>query len=177
MVPAPTARLRFREMTADDLDRMADLLGDPAGMTYYPAPKSRAEAARWIAWNRANYAAHEYGLWVVEQHDGTFVGDCGLTWQAVGDTRMLELGYHVRAALQGRGFATEAALACRDLARAKRLAPELVAIVHPENEASRRVAEKAGLTAWLGENDSEAEAEAAVGGGAGAGRAVLRLRF
>lgn len=38
-------------MTAADLDNMAALLGNPAVMTYYPAPKTRGEAAKWISWN------------------------------------------------------------------------------------------------------------------------------
>jgi RimJ/RimL family protein N-acetyltransferase len=32
-----SARLVFRDMTADDLDDMAELLGDPQVMTYYEA--------------------------------------------------------------------------------------------------------------------------------------------
>jgi pimeloyl-ACP methyl ester carboxylesterase len=36
-----SARLTFREMSLDDLDDMALLLGDPEVMTYYPRPKVR----------------------------------------------------------------------------------------------------------------------------------------
>lgn len=146
VLPAATARLRFREMTEDDLDAMAALLGDPAVMTYYSAPKTREQALAWIVWNQANYAMHGYGLWLVHTHDGEFVGDCGLTWQRVDATPMLEVGYHVRSALQGQGYATEAAAACRDLAADNLGADELVAIIHPRNAASRRVAEKIGMT-------------------------------
>lgn len=146
MLPSPTARLRFRRMSAADLDLMAALLGDPEVMAHYPAPKTRAEALRWIEWNERNYAAHGYGLWIIETHDGVFLGDCGLTWQRANSRDVLEIGYHVRAAEQGKGFATEAALACRDLARRERLAPVLTAIIDHENIASQRVAEKLGMT-------------------------------
>ncbi|MGW9405145.1 GNAT family N-acetyltransferase [Arthrobacter sp. NPDC055585] len=146
MLPQDTARLRFREMTPQDIDLMAGLLGDPAVMTYYPAPKTREEAVKWIAWNQANYAQHGYGLWVVETRDGEFLGDCGLTWQKInGESTELEVGYHVRADRQGLGYATEAAAACRDFARETLSARRLVAIIHPENAASRRVAEKLGM--------------------------------
>jgi len=146
MLPQDTERLRFREMTPEDLDLMAGLLGDPEVMTYYPAPKSREEAAKWIAWNQANYAQHGYGLWIVETHDGGFLGDCGLTWQKINDeSTELEVGYHVRAEYQGRGFATEAAAACRDYARDVLKAAKLVALIHPDNAASRRVAKKIGM--------------------------------
>ncbi|WP_170177087.1 GNAT family N-acetyltransferase [Myceligenerans xiligouense] len=145
VLPEPTARLRFREMSDDDLDHMAALLGDPEVMRFYPAPKNRAQAQSWIDWNVQNYALHGFGLWVVETHDGEFVGDCGLTWQTVGGERHVEVGYHVRAELQGRGFATEAAAACRDAARAGGIG-HLVAIIHPRNVPSQRVAQKLGLT-------------------------------
>ena len=146
MLPKDTARLRFREMTPDDLDQMAALLGDPEVMAYYPAPKSRDEAAKWIAWNEANYAKYGHGLWIVETHDGEFLGDCGLTWQKVNESETeLEVGYHVRTASQGLGYATEAAAACRDFARDTLQARKLIALIHPENTASRRVAEKLGM--------------------------------
>ena len=57
----------------------------------------------------------------------------------------LEVGYHVGTEMQGRGYATEAAAACRDYARDALKAVHLVAITHPDNTASRRVAEKIGL--------------------------------
>lgn len=145
MIPAPTPRLRFREMTHDDLDAMAALLGDPEVMTYYPAPKTRQEALAWIDWNQRNYAEHGHGLWVIETHAGEFVGDCGLTWQPVNESAKLEVGYHVRRDRQGQGYATEAAGACRDFARDVLGATELVAIIHPANVASRRIAEKIGM--------------------------------
>ena len=150
-------------MTDHDLDAMAALLGDPQVMTYYRAPKTRPEAAAWIAWNQRNYAEHGYGLWIIETHEGEFVGDCGLTWQTVDDVTRLEVGYHVRHELQGSGFATEAAAACRDFAQETLGAPELVAIIHPSNTASRRVAEKIGMTP-VGHGTSSRAAERIVMG-------------
>jgi RimJ/RimL family protein N-acetyltransferase len=139
-----TERLHLREMGPADLDDMAALLGDPAVMRYYPAPKSRAAALGWIEWNVANYAEHGFGLWVVETADGAFVGDCGLTVQRVDGVDEVELGYHVRPELQGRGLASEAAAACVRFA-AERGIRRIVAIVHPDNAASQKVARNCGL--------------------------------
>jgi RimJ/RimL family protein N-acetyltransferase len=145
-VPPPTARLAFHEMRPDDLDDLAALLGDPEVMRYYPHPKSRAEALDWIAWNQGLYRRHGFGLWLLRLRDsGEFVGDCGLTPQQVDGVTELEVGYHVRAALQGRGLATEAAAACRDHARDVLGASRLIAIIDPRNRPSQRVAEKLGL--------------------------------
>jgi RimJ/RimL family protein N-acetyltransferase len=49
-------------MTADDLDDMAALLGDPDVMRYYPRPKDRDEAVAWIAWNQRLYRQEGFGL-------------------------------------------------------------------------------------------------------------------
>jgi RimJ/RimL family protein N-acetyltransferase len=91
-------------MTDGDLDQTAALLGDPDVMRYYPAPKNREEARQWIEWDKRNYAEHGFGLWVAETVEGDFIGDCGLTWQAVDGTREIEVGYHVRSDAQGNGF-------------------------------------------------------------------------
>ncbi|MET3923233.1 RimJ/RimL family protein N-acetyltransferase [Arthrobacter sp. UYEF20] len=132
-------------MTDADLDNMTALLADPEVMRFYPAPKSQEEAASWIHWNQENCAEHGYGLWIIETHDGEFIGDCGLTWQQVNGAQKLEVGYHVRSDLHGQGYATEAAAACRDYAREHIEATELIAIIHPDNRASERVAEKIGM--------------------------------
>jgi len=133
-------------MNAGDLDDMARLLGDPDVMTYYPAPKTRDEAMRWIGWNRGLYQSHGYGLWILTlAESGEFTGDCGLTPQLVDGKEELEVGYHVLPALQGQGYATEAAAAARDFARDTLGARRLTAIIHPANRPSQRVAEKIGL--------------------------------
>ncbi|WP_341945513.1 GNAT family N-acetyltransferase [Microbacterium sp. LWH11-1.2] len=146
LLPEPTPRLRFREMTAGDLDAMAELLGDPEVMAYYPAPKTRSASADWIARMRDRYESHGHALWIIETHDGVFVGDCGITWQSVNEAPVLEVGYHVHRSLQRQGLATEAARACVNLV-AREFAPTLLtAIIHPDNTASRRVAENLGMT-------------------------------
>jgi RimJ/RimL family protein N-acetyltransferase len=145
LLPAATERIRFRRMEETDLDAVAALLGDPEVMAHYPAPKSRDEAAAWIAWSQRNYAEHGYGLWVIATPEGEFLGDCGLTWQPVGDGRELEVGYHLRPESQGRGLATEAAAACRDLAFDTIGVELLVAVIAPANLPSQGVARRIGM--------------------------------
>lgn len=145
--PAPTRRLAFRQMMTSDLDDMAALLSDPRVMQYYPRPKTRDEALAWIDWNQRLYQQVGFGLWLITlKSTGEFVGDCGLTPQEVEGTIDIEVGYHVRADLQGHGYATEAATACRDHARDVLGTNRLIAIIHPDNLPSQRVAEKIGLT-------------------------------
>lgn len=141
-------RLIFREMTEADLDDMAALLGDEDVMRFYPRPLTRGEARDWITRNQRRYRADGFGLWVIcERAGGEFVGDCGLTRQLVDGVDELEVGYHVRADRQGRGYGTEAAAAARDYARAVLGAARLIAIISPLNVPSQRVAAKIGLSA------------------------------
>ena len=58
----------------------------------------------------------------------------------------LEIGYHVNRERWGQGFATEAAKAVMDYAFRRFDVERVVSMIRPENTASRRVAEKNGLT-------------------------------
>jgi len=141
-----TRRLILREMTSADLDDMAALFGHPEVMRYYPASKSRDEAQAWIGWNQRLYRERGFGLWTVAlRATGEFAGDCGLTPQCVDGAEEVEVGYHVRASIQGNGYATEAAAACRDFARDMHALRRLIAIIDPANIPSQRVAAKIGL--------------------------------
>jgi RimJ/RimL family protein N-acetyltransferase len=125
---------------------MADLLGDPQVMRHYPQPKSREQALAWIAWNQRLYREHGFGLWLLTlRATGEFVGDCGLTPQQVDGVTELEVGSHVRGALQGRGLATHAAAVCCDHARDVPGVDRLIAIIALDNRPSQRAAEKLGL--------------------------------
>ena len=145
-VPPPTARLVFREMTPDDLDAMHRLLGDPVVMWVYPEPYTREQVAEWIAMNRRSYRDRGFGLWILALREtGEFVGECGLTPQALATGPEIELGYHVLPGFQGHGLATEAAVACRDFARDVARLDRIVSLIDPRNLASQRVAAKVGL--------------------------------
>jgi len=56
-----------------------------------------------------------------------------------------ELGWRLARRAWGRGLATEGATAARDWALGELGMPDLISIIHPENAASRRVAEKLGM--------------------------------
>ncbi|MBD8868694.1 GNAT family N-acetyltransferase [Nocardioides sp. MJB4] len=105
---------------------------------------SSRTAEGWVAWNRDNYLEHGFGLWVVETHEGGFVGDCGLTMQEVEGEWLVEAGWHVRAPLRRQGYAAEAAAAVRETARVMGV-EHLIAIIRPDNLASQGVARRIGM--------------------------------
>jgi ribosomal-protein-alanine N-acetyltransferase len=142
-----TERLRLREFVPEDADALAEVLGDPVAMQYYPAPFDRAEIDNWIRRNRARYIDTGFGLWAMLLKDsGELIGDCGCYVREVDGSFEFELGWHVRRDLWGRGYATEAAQRCIECAFSKLGAERIIALVRPENVSSCRVAEKVGMT-------------------------------
>ena len=138
-----TERLRLRELRTTDIDALSEILSDPVAMRYYPAPFDRGRVAAWIAWARASYRANGFGLWaVIRRSDGRFLGDCGPMLQPVEDRVIPEVGYHIVASEQGRGYATEAARACIDWVFANTAYDIACSLVSPENAPSRAVARK-----------------------------------
>jgi ribosomal-protein-alanine N-acetyltransferase len=144
-----TSRLILREFCAEDADALARVLSDAETMRYYPAAFDRAGVEQWIGRNMKRYADRGFGLWaMILKGRDELIGDCGLTLQNVDGKDEIEIGYHVRRDLWGRGLATEAARACRDLGLGRFSAERLISLIRPENLASRRVAEKNGMTVW-----------------------------
>jgi len=64
----------------------------------------------------------------------------------VDDEEPLEIAYRLDASCWGKGLATEAAHAVRDHAFDDLQLSHLISLIHPDNVASRRVAEKNGMT-------------------------------
>lgn len=144
-----TSRLVLRELQQDDSGDLARVISDPETMRFYPAPYDEAGVKQWIARNRQRYAENGHGLWaMVLKSSGEMIGDCGLTVQHVDGVNEIEIGYHVRRVLWGRGLATEASAACLDWGFANLPVERLISLIRPENLPSRRVAEKNGLTVW-----------------------------
>jgi len=141
-----TARLLLRPLTMGDLDALHEILGDPKSMAHYPQPFSYDKTRRWIAWNIENYETYGFGLWAVTlKETGLFIGDCGITMQQIGCEKLPEIGYHISLCHTNRGYATEAAMACRDYAFEALKFPAVYSYMKYTNIASARVAEKNGM--------------------------------
>ena len=143
-----TNRLFLRRLTMDDVDNLLGIFSDPEAMKYYPATKSHNETIEWIDRNLRSYSEHGFGLWaVLLKETGTFIGQCGLITQRNVDGRdEVEIGYSIVRGQSNSGFATEAAIACRDFGFANLDLRRLVSLIDPANRASQRVAEKVGMS-------------------------------
>ena len=141
-----TQRLALRAMTGEDVEGLLKVFSDPEAMRFYPKPFDRTMMQGWVDWNQQSYAQYGFGLWaLILKPNNQLIGDCGLVCQAVDGLEALEIGYHVRRDLWGLGLATEAAQACREYGFKQLGRNQLMSLIHPDNVASRRVAEKTGM--------------------------------
>ena len=88
---------------------------------------------------------HGFGLWAIDERDGSpLVGVAGLAW-VEGHGPDVEAAYILRRDRWGRGYATEALRAVLEIGHERLGMERIVALAYAENDASRRVMEKAGM--------------------------------
>ena len=115
VVIVETERLFLREMSEDDFQSLYKILADSNNMQHYPYSFDEEKVQNWIARNIERYKIFGFGLWAVcLKETGELIGDCGLTIQLVNGQIKPEIGYHIRADMQRKGYAKESAVAVRD---------------------------------------------------------------
>jgi Acetyltransferases, including N-acetylases of ribosomal proteins len=147
MLILETERLYLREMTQSDFPALCRILQDDEVMYAYEGAFSDAEVQDWLDRQLRRYREDKVGLWaVVLKATDTMIGQCGLTLQPWKERKLLEVGYLFQKAFWHCGYATEAAQACRDYAFETLHAEAVYSIIRDTNTASRRVAERNGMT-------------------------------
>lgn len=143
-----TERLRFRRLTLDDLDNLVALDNDPGVMRYLEVrPPTRDETRAELGTLLREYEEFPgFGTWAaIEKATGRFAGWFSLRRQRDLPADHATLGYRLRRAVWGLGYATEGARALVrygfDELGLARMSADTMAV----NERSRRVMEKAGL--------------------------------
>ena len=146
-----TERLVLRRFTADDVDNLVELDGDPDVMRYLnggkPTPREEIEQET-LPWFMGYYTRSEgYGFWVaIEKDTGAFLGWFHFRPYDGSPADEPELGYRLRKEAWGKGYATEGSRALVQKGFLELGVRRVVAFTYGENTASRRVMEKAGLT-------------------------------
>jgi RimJ/RimL family protein N-acetyltransferase len=82
---------------------------------------------------------------VILKDGETFIGDCGITMQEIDNETVPEIGFHVLKEFWSRGYATEAAAACKEYAFEVLEYPSVYSYTTLEHKASQKVAEKIGM--------------------------------
>ena len=148
MLVIETERLVLRELTEADFDAAREISGDARVMYAWEHGFSDAETRAWIAENIARYRRDGFSyLAAVERAGGALAGFIGPLVETVDGVRRTGVAYILGRSFWGRGHDSEGAAARGDYEFDQLAARGVIAAVRPENSASRRVAERLGMTA------------------------------
>ena len=152
-MPVPTvttARLILRPFVEADAGPLHRILNETDILRYFPNPDPPPleRVQRLVARQIAHWDEHGFGWWAVvprEPHRGQeLIGWNGL--QFLPETGEIEVGYLLSEAYWGQGLATEGGLASVHFGFQTLGLETIIAIVHPDNKASKRVIEKLGMS-------------------------------
>ena len=139
-----TERLLLRQWREDDFEEYARICSDPEVMRFLGGkPFSRLEAWRHMAFQVGHWQLRGYGHWAVEEKaTGRLAGRMGFLnpegWPG------FEAGWTLARGCWGRGYATEGARRMLEHAFTEMNREHVISLIHPENRASIRVAERLG---------------------------------
>ena len=142
-----TPRLNLRTLTMADADNLLGIYSDPVAMKFYPSTRDRAQTEEYIQRTLDRYQNDGYGFWAcIRKDDDVYLGNCGCLKQEVDGEDFVEVGYHFLRAHWGNGYASEAALACRDYAFESLGVDLVISLITPANESSIKVARRNAMT-------------------------------
>ncbi len=139
-------RLRFRELTPDDLADVSSVLMEDDVMQRMHPLIAEELVRRWLARRMEQYRTPGHSHWHVSlKATGEFVGIVGIVPAKVEDVGYIGLGYHIKKEFRRCGYAFEGAQTCIDWAFRELRTDKIIAEVDEINLPSRYLAEKLGM--------------------------------
>jgi len=136
-------RLSFRKIAVSDFETWLPFYHDPRSTQYWDGLPRDPKIACRQQFDRI-FERYENDLGgmnaLIRQDDNTLIGIAGLLVQTVDDIVELEIGYSILPEYWKQGYATEAAIRCKEIAFSKRWSPSLISIIHIDNTPSQKVA-------------------------------------
>jgi ribosomal-protein-alanine N-acetyltransferase len=142
-----TSHLILRSLQTADAEALHRIYQSEGVLRYFPnsLPPPLDKVQRFIATQRAHWEKYGYGNWgILAEGECEVIGWAGL--QYLPELDETEVGFLLGPLFWGKGYATEAALASIRFGFEQFNLDHIIALVHPDNLASRRVIEKCGMT-------------------------------
>jgi RimJ/RimL family protein N-acetyltransferase len=141
-----TSRLSLRSFQNEDIGRLAELMANRDFMRFslgpYTHEQTQGELQKFLSWNQAGLPSQ---FAVIFRGNNELIGYCGFLHQEIDGRNEIEIGYRLHPDHWNRGLASEAAQVVRDHAFRDLNLPKVISLIHPDNIASRGVAEKNGM--------------------------------
>jgi RimJ/RimL family protein N-acetyltransferase len=142
-----TARLKLRPWRSDDFAKLFALNSEPEVSAWLAGPSLADRSADALALMQNRYQEYGWGVLLVEDLRGCFLGLAGLqpVQSHVPIPPSTEIVWRFRSAAWGKGYASEAATAILENASRYGAPGDVVAIVAAPNTRSARTAVKVGM--------------------------------
>ena len=143
-VTLETERLILRMWREADFEQYAELCADPEVMRFLGGKVfDRIEAWRHMASMIGHWHLRGFGIWAAEEKDsGRLAGRIGCIYPE--GWPGFEVGWTLKREFWGKGYATEAARRSLEYAFSELDKPHVISLIHADNHASIRVAERLG---------------------------------
>lgn len=140
-----TQRFVLREMTEEDLDVLYEIQGKEEAAFLEPLCEDKEEQRIKIQeYIRHMYGFYGFGIWMIqEKESGQVIGRAGLQMREGFEEP--EIGFALAPAFRGQGAAQEACRGVLEYAGRELGLEQIRAVVHRENEKSRRLCGKLGF--------------------------------
>ena len=144
-----TERLQFRQVEKTDFNDWVSLFDAPesAGFLGLDPTLSKVELTQKffdkVFYRYENNQGSMNAL--INKESGKLVGQCGLLIQSIDEKEYIEIGYAILPKYWGIGYATEAAIKCRDYCFKNKLSDSIISIINIDNYGSMAVAKKNGM--------------------------------
>ena len=139
-----TGRIMLRAFEDTDAEAAKKFWGDEEVMRYCLGATPHDKLPLILKAYRECHEAKGLSVYaVVEKETGTVMGACG--FNVSGEIQEVELIYHFAKSSWGKGYATEAAKACLEIARGNSGVKRIHASVDPNNLDSHKILEKIGF--------------------------------
>lgn len=142
-------RLYFRLLEEKDFADWLMFFKHPDTSKYLAFPSGKAPeelCSMWFDKVFTRYREGKGGMNVlIDKESGKMVGQCGLLINRVDEIDELEVGYSLLPEFWGKGFASEAAIKCKEFAFQNSFSESLISIIHPDNKPSINVAMRNGM--------------------------------
>lgn len=143
-----TERLLFRPIHETDYQDWLTFHQEPLSSQYWKTTSSNPKEACQQQC-KAIFERYAKGLGgmnaLICNKTNSFIGMCGLLTQEVDEIKEMEIGYSMVPKFWGKGYATEAAKKCKEVAFNKKWSEHLISIIHVANIPSQQVAQKIGM--------------------------------
>lgn len=143
-----TQRLLFRKLLKTDFGAWLPFHQDKRSSQFWEGLPKNPEEACTQQFDRT-FERYKKGLGgmnaLILKSNGKLIGLCGLLVQTVDGQRELEIGYSILPEYWKQGYASEAALTCKNFAFTHGLANSLISIIQVDNIPSQKVAKQMGM--------------------------------